>query len=129
MPENTLEHLGQCMRDARRICKLTQQELADQTGVGLRHIQDIEHARTNPSYEVLLLLVRRLGISGDMLFYPDTEEENLEVERFLGKYRACTEGEREVILRTVECMADQFLRRRNFQETRRSSERKERTKK
>ena len=42
MPEDVFVYLGQCLRDAREECGLTQQELADQTGRGLRHLQDIE---------------------------------------------------------------------------------------
>ena len=41
MPKDALEHLGNCIRNARNECGLTQQELADQTGKGLRHIQNI----------------------------------------------------------------------------------------
>lgn len=44
MPEDVFVYLGQCLRDAREECGLTQQELADQTGRGLRHLQDIERA-------------------------------------------------------------------------------------
>ena len=45
MPEDVFVYLGQCLRDAREECGLTQQELADQTGRGLRHLQDIEKGR------------------------------------------------------------------------------------
>ena len=38
MPEDVFVYLGQCLRDAREECGLTQQELADQTGRGLRHL-------------------------------------------------------------------------------------------
>ena len=47
MPEDVFVYLGQCLRDAREECGLTQQELADQTGRGLRHLQDIEKGRKN----------------------------------------------------------------------------------
>ena len=66
MPENALKHLGNCIRTARNECGLTQQELADQTGRGLRHIQNIEKGKINPSYEVLSVLIKRLGISADI---------------------------------------------------------------
>ena len=45
MPEDVFVYLGQCLRDAREECGLTQQELADQTGRGLRHLQDIEKGK------------------------------------------------------------------------------------
>ena len=60
MPEDVFVYLGQCLRDAREECGLTQQELADQTGRGLRHLQDIEKGRKNPSYDVLASFIKRL---------------------------------------------------------------------
>ena len=63
MPEDVFVYLGQCLRDAREECGLTQQELADQTGRGLRHLQDIEKGRKNPSYDVLASFIKRLGIT------------------------------------------------------------------
>ena len=51
MPEDVFVYLGQCLRDAREECGLTQQELADQTGRGLRHLQDIEKGRKKQSLQ------------------------------------------------------------------------------
>jgi len=45
MPEDIFLHLGPRIKEAREKCGLTQQELADQTGRGLRHLQDIEKGR------------------------------------------------------------------------------------
>lgn len=111
MPENTLKHLGNCIRTARNECGLTQQELADQTGRGLRHIQNIEKGKINPSYEVLFVLIKRLGISADILFDTDIAKPDEEVKHFLGKFMACTEDERKIILKTLDCMAEQFINR------------------
>lgn len=57
MHEADFSYLGQCLKDARKRCGLTQQELADQSGVGLRHIQNIENGTVNPSYECLAYLI------------------------------------------------------------------------
>ena len=93
MPEDVFVYLGQCLRDAREECGLTQQELADQTGRGLRHLQDIEKGRKNPSYDVLASFIKRLGISANELFYPDASEQEKQVQHFMGKFLACTEDE------------------------------------
>ncbi len=81
MPEDVFVYLGQCLRDAREECGLTQQELADQTGRGLRHLQDIEKGRKNPSYDVLASFIKRLGISANELFYPDASEQEKQRSR------------------------------------------------
>ncbi len=59
MPEDVFVYLGQCLRDAREECGLTQQELADQTGRGLRHLQDIEKGRKNPALPSRIFPVTR----------------------------------------------------------------------
>ena len=87
-------------------------ELADQTGRGLRHLQDIEKGRKNPSYDVLASFIKRLGISANELFYPDASEQEKQVQHFMGKFLACTEDERQIILKTLDCMAEQFISRR-----------------
>ena len=45
MPELNLVLLGKRIRDARKECGLTQKELADQTGLAAKTIQDIENGR------------------------------------------------------------------------------------
>ena len=40
MPEDKFTFLGNCIRSARKDCQLTQQELADQSGLAVKTIQD-----------------------------------------------------------------------------------------
>ncbi|WP_293436553.1 helix-turn-helix domain-containing protein [Oribacterium sinus] len=53
MPEDSLKFLGRHIRAERVLCNLTQQELANQSGLAVKTIQDIENGRKNPSYETL----------------------------------------------------------------------------
>ena len=68
MPEDRLTYLGIRIHDARKACKLTQQELADETGVSIKMIQCIENGSVNPSYEILFPIVNRLGLTTSDLF-------------------------------------------------------------
>lgn len=72
MPESDLTFLGMRIRAARKACDLTQQELADQTGLAIKTVQDIEHGVKNPTYETIALLIKRLGISASVLFPSST---------------------------------------------------------
>ena len=45
MPEDKFIFLGKRIRSARKECQLTQQELADQSGLAVKTIQDIEKGR------------------------------------------------------------------------------------
>lgn len=111
-PSKELLYLGKRIGAARSGSGLTQQELADQCHRGLRHIQNIESGLANPSYEVLSDLIHRLGMSANILFFSNMEQVEQEVQHLLCKFAACTEDERQIILNTLDCLADQFLSRR-----------------
>ena len=111
-PSKELQYLGDRIGAARTNSGLTQQQLADQCHRGLRHIQNIESGLANPSYEVLSDIIHRLGISADVLFFPDIEKQEKEVRHLLNKFAACTEDERQILLNTLDCLAEQFLKRR-----------------
>ena len=110
-PTKELQYLGEQIKAERNRCGLTQQELADQAGRGLRHIQGIESGVVNPSYAVLSSIVHRLAMSGNVLFFPDMPQVEIEVQHLLCKFAVCTEDERQIILHTLDCLAEQFLRR------------------
>ena len=67
MPVDRLTYLGSRIRAARKDCGLTQQELADQCGLAVKTIQDIEKGRKNATYETLAQLIERLGIPANTL--------------------------------------------------------------
>ena len=79
MPKDKLAHLGNCIRAARHVCKLTQQELADDCHVAIKTVQNIERGLMNPSFEILYPIVNRLGISANILFNPEISDEDMDI--------------------------------------------------
>ena len=114
MPKDKLIYLGNCMRNARTACQLTQQELADQANVAIKTIQMIEKGQMNPSYEILYPLIKRLGISPNTLFNPDITDTDEKIQRFIGKFQSCSPENRQILLNTLDCLAEQLL---SFQNT------------
>lgn len=112
VPDPKLQYLGDRIKAARNDNHLTQQALADQAGIGLRHYQNIENGFINPSYRVLSAIIYRLAMSADALFYPDIDHLEDEENHLLSKFAACTEEERLFLLNTVDCMVEQFISRR-----------------
>ena len=53
MPEDMLQYLGAFIRKSRKDCELTQDELAEQSGVSARHIAKIEKGQINPYFNRL----------------------------------------------------------------------------
>lgn len=109
MPKDNLMHLGNCVRTKRKERSLTQQALADQCGLAVKTIQDIEKGRKNPSYETLSLLVEHLGISPDSLFPATAVPENELTQLVIGKLRLCNEENQTLLLRTIDFLANELL--------------------
>ena len=89
MPEDRLQYLGTRIHDARKACDLTQQELADETGVTTSDLFNVE---------------------------PDQQEE--EINRFLGKFRVCSRSNQLLLLETLDFLAEKLLARQNKEEDR-----------
>ena len=111
MPEDMLQYLGRCIREGRKTCGLTQEELSEQTGISVRHIAKIEKGQMNPSYEILTLLIRRIGISGETLFHPDISEQEKEINQIVGKYLSCSEKDRRILIKVLNCLTDELILR------------------
>ena len=113
MPMDIRTYLGSRVQRARKACKLTQQDLSDQTGVSIKTIQGIENGSVNPSYGILFPIVNRLGITTSDLFNVEADEHNEEINRFLGKFRACNRTNQMVLLNTLDFLAEQLLALQN----------------
>ena len=109
MPDDKLVYLGNCIRNARISCNLTQQELADQACLAVKTVQNIEKGKMNPSYEILFPLIKRLGISANTLFDPSISAEDADIQQFIGKFQACSLENRQFLLNTLSYLAEQLL--------------------
>ena len=108
MPKDRLNYLGNCLRTARKSRKLTQQQLADDSCVAIKTIQNIEKGLMNPSYEVLFPIIRRLGISADILFYPEASETDERLKRMNAQYNQASPKEKIVIADTVDFLSQKL---------------------
>lgn len=59
--------IGARIRQTRRRCRMTQEQLAEIVGVGVTHISHIETGASVPSLPVFLAIVNALGCSADEL--------------------------------------------------------------
>lgn len=62
MPDNVLENIGKVIRHRRNVLGLTQEHLADISGVGLRTIREIERGK-GKSLLILIKIADALGLS------------------------------------------------------------------
>lgn len=108
MPEPDLGTLGNHIRNARKACGLTQQELADQTGLAVRTIREIERGHKNPTYETLARLMNRLGMSPDVAFNSKPPVPTEEMKEFLNSFQSCDPKNQEILLKTLHFLAEQL---------------------
>lgn len=108
MPELDLVLLGKRIREARKECGLTQQELADQTGLAIKTVQDIEKGRKNPTYETLARLLERLGMSPGAAFHSKAITPTEEMKDFLENFQSCDPKGQEILLKTLHFLAEQL---------------------
>lgn len=109
MPNDNLKFLGQRIREARKACDLTQQELADQTGLSMKTVQDIEAGKKNTSYETLLSLTERLGITLNMLRPSTPSVDDVKLQHLLGKLQSCSPENQEFLFDTLDFLAEKLI--------------------
>jgi transcriptional regulator with XRE-family HTH domain len=63
-----VERLGKRIRQLREERKLSQERLAEDAKLAAKHLQDMEHGRTNPTVASLVALAKALGVSLHVLF-------------------------------------------------------------
>lgn len=109
MPEDKLMYLGSRIRSARKDCGLTQQELAEQSGLAVKTVQDVEKGRKNVTYETLCQLIERLGIAPNSIFPSKMPAEDESIQRFIGKFQSCNPENQQILLNTLDFLAEQLL--------------------
>lgn len=99
--------LGEAVRTTRKSKNLSQEALAEKIGVCKRTIIDIEKNTGNPKFEILCMLVRELDLPLYQVFYPESQEKNIEVKNMLmQELNGCSEYEMKIILSMVKSLRD-----------------------
>lgn len=107
--EFDLKYLGNKILAARTDCQLSQRELARQTKMSVKTLQDIEKGCKNPTYRTLARLIARLGIYADNLFPSKSSIKDEEMRLFFGKFQACNQKNQKMLLNTLNFLAEQLL--------------------
>lgn len=74
------QNLAAAVREARTMLGLSQEKLAEILNIDSRTILNIEAGRGNPKFEKLYPLVTFLNIPADKIFYPDCNEQTLNLQ-------------------------------------------------
>ena len=75
------DKLGEILKREREKAGYTREVIAERAKIGVRHLAAIENEQRMPSAKVLLRLIRAIGISADLLAYPERAPDNTEEVR------------------------------------------------
>jgi transcriptional regulator with XRE-family HTH domain len=73
---NKVGCFGSVVKSARQAKQLTQCRLAEQLGITPRYLKAIENSGRKPSYDFLVLIIRKLEIPADDVFYPEDSRQS-----------------------------------------------------
>ena len=101
--------LGSVIKTARKRSKLTIEELASRLKISERYLYRIENEGKKPSYDVLFSIIRTLGISPDLIFYPERPSKDSEIENLVRLLQSCNDNSLNVARATVEALLENQL--------------------
>lgn len=108
MPGLDAVHLGNLIFSARNRNGLTQKELAQQTGLSIKTIQDVEKGRKYPSYETLARLIARLEIPPDVIFPHKDSISTIEIQQLFEPFCSIDVRIQEIMRKTICFLAEQL---------------------
>jgi Predicted transcriptional regulators len=69
--KNRADSFGVVVKSSRQAKTMTQSQLADRLGITTRYLKAIENSGRKPSYNLLVRIIRELGIPADTVFNPE----------------------------------------------------------
>ena len=104
MVHTKAETLGDVIKAAQQRSGLTIEELANRLDITERYLYRIENQGKKPSFDILYKLIRELGISSDLIFYPERSDQDSEIEDLIRRLYNCDERSLEVIKATATAL-------------------------
>ncbi|OJU14020.1 MAG: transcriptional regulator [Clostridiales bacterium 43-6] len=106
MERNDSDKLGSILKAARIAKNITREHLSEVINITPRYLMSIENENKKPSFNVLFQLVRELSIPADTIFYPESENNNTEVEQLIRLLYLCDERDLKIATATVRALVD-----------------------
>lgn len=103
--ERKANHLGTVIKQARLDLGYSREQLSERVDISVRYLTAIENEQKYPSYDVLYRLIHGLGISADLIFY-NNKNENSENNQLLRLLQQCSDRDRKIIKTVINSMLD-----------------------
>lgn len=105
--DELLRDIGDRVRQARTAKHMSQNDLADVTGLSVSFLSNIEMGKQSMNIRALIAISNALDVSTDWLLRNNTQAAlTITSEEISKELEDCTPQEREIILRLVQTMKD-----------------------
>lgn len=101
---NSIESLGEHIRQARLEKGLSQEKLAELLDITPTHVKHLESGHRKPSVEVLLELASQLNMSVDNLVFQTENPENQMIRQIENLLPKCSKRDLHIVLDTLKSM-------------------------
>jgi transcriptional regulator with XRE-family HTH domain len=98
--------LGAAIKAARLENKITQEQLAEMTGIVPSHVKQIEAGSRSPSVEVLYKLAHTLNLSVDEIFFPGRKDDEKLLYKIERSLQDCSVHDLKVVYSTITALKD-----------------------
>lgn len=110
MPNQELQHLGYCIKEARKCNGFSQQALADMSSMSMKYLANIEKGVANPSFVVLRGILKILNLSADRVFFAEKEDDNDLQHQMTMLFSMCSPEQQELIFDVAKCISSKGYR-------------------
>lgn len=99
--------IGRIIKQKRKNMQLTQQDLANITGVSRRHIANLEAGKTHASFEMIAKISKVLSISIDNIVYHDIYDQfEKDINDNIVSLTTCSSEQQKMIIKTIRHLTE-----------------------
>ena len=112
--EIDFEKIGMRIKTLRNNCNMTQEKLAEKTGLSLSHICNLENGHSKMSVESLITIADALSVSTDAILFGEIShchDDDQYYKDFVDVMFDCTDFEKGILIENALYMKDTLRRR------------------
>ncbi len=105
LSEARYQYIGDFFKAVRKKHGISQEQLAELTGVSMRHISNMERGLVNPSCDLVRRLLQYIPTDISLLFYQDSRDaqEDTDEREMLEILRRCSPDDRKKLIKIARC--------------------------
>ncbi len=94
--------LGDVIKEARQNKSITIEAMAEKLDITDRYMYRLENEHKKPSYDILFHLIRELSINPELIFYPEKNTKQTEVDSLIRMLYQCDKRSLQIVKATLK---------------------------